>query len=92
MSTTEGNGGNGEKRLGSMIYRSVSLLINLAIMLLVGYAGLWVRNNVPSKSDFKELQIQVNSLDRSVLQMSETNRRIEDFEQRIRRLEQRPRL
>lgn len=84
----EGNGGNGEKRLGSLIYRSVHLLVNLAALGLMTYAGAWVKANVPSKDDFKELQAQVNAIDRAVLQISETNRRIEDFEQRIRKLEQ----
>lgn len=86
---TEGNGGNGENRLGSWIYRSVHMLVNVAALMLMGYAGLWLRNNVPSKEDFKELQIQVKSMDRSFLQFAETHKRIDDFEQRIRRLEQR---
>lgn len=87
---TEGNGGtNGEKRLGNWIYRSVNLLVNVAALLVMLYAGLWLKNNVPSKADFKDLQGQVNSMDRSLLQLSETHKRIEDFEQRIRKLEQR---
>lgn len=80
---------NGEKKLGAWIYRSVHLLVNIAALMLMGYAGLWMRNNVPSKADFKELQSLVNGLDRSVLKLSDTDRRIEDFEQRIRKLEQR---
>lgn len=84
----EEHSGNGEKRLGSWIYRSVHLLVNVAALMLMGYAGLWLRNNVPSKADFKELQLQVNSMDRSFLQFAETHKRIDDFEQRIRRLEQ----
>lgn len=85
----EGQNGNGEKRLGAFIYRSVHLIVNLAGLILVGYISMWMKSNFPSKTDFKELQLQVNSLDRAVLQLSETNRRIDDFEQRIRKLEQR---
>lgn len=84
----EEQGGNGEKRLGQVIYRSVNMLVNVAALGLMSYAGMWVKNNVPSKTDFKELQVQVNGIDRAVLQLSETNKRIEDFESRIRKLEQ----
>lgn len=84
----EEQGGNGEKRLGAWIMRSLNLLMNAAALLLMAYVASWVRANVPSKADFKELQVQVNSMDRSILQLSETAKRIEDFESRIRKLEQ----
>lgn len=87
-----------ERALGPWLMRSLNLLLNLAALVAWGYLGVWIQKNVPSKTDFtemqaklnadlKELQDKVNSMDRTVLQLSETNKRIEDFEQRIRLLE-----
>ena len=76
---------------GASIYR-----ISHFTMTLFATAGiLWVKVNVPSKEDFKSLQMQVNSVERTVLQIGQTDlrveqiqKRIDDFEMRIRLLEQ----
>ena len=78
---------NGEKMLGAWIYRSLNILLNLAALIVMLICGLWLKNNVPSKTDFQELQIRVDSVDRNLIHLSETTKRIEDFEQRIRILE-----
>lgn len=87
-----------KRAVGAWVLDSLNLILNAGALAAMLYGGLWLRNNVPSKQDFdamqvrlnadlKELQSRVNSMDRAVLQLSETGKRIEDFEQRIRTLE-----
>jgi len=71
-------------QIGLYVLRSVNLI--LAAICTVGV--LWIKANVPSKDDFKELHIQIRALEISVAQLSETNERMKAFDERIRRLEQ----
>jgi hypothetical protein len=87
-----------QNKPGMLLYRITNLTMNGAALALMLLGGLWLKNNFPSKDDFtemqekmksdlKDLQTRLNSVDRSVLQLGETAKRIEDFETRIRILE-----
>ncbi len=87
---TEHDLGDGkvEKAIGLYVLRSANMIFTL----IAAIGVLWIKANVPSKQDFIEFQAQVRSIEINVVQLRQTNERINDFEQRIRELEKRYRI
>ncbi len=88
------NDENGEKRVATSVGLYVLRSVNTILGLIAAAGVLWIQAYVPSKKDFRELQLQVNFVERTVLQMGQTDlrvdlvqKRIDDFENRIRELE-----
>ncbi len=76
------------KAVGLFVFRS----INTIFALVAAVGVLWIKANVPSKQDFQDFQQQVRSIELNVIQLRQTNERINDFETRIRDLERKGRL
>jgi len=79
---------NGERRIATAIGLYVLRSANVILALIAAVGVMWIKVNVPSKEDFKDLQGHLRSLELTVLQFTRTQERVEDFEARIRKLEQ----
>lgn len=82
---------NGNKQIAATIGNLVLRSLNVIFAGIAAFVALWIKANVPEKQDFRNLQAQVFTIERSVNRMADAspdvNKRIDDFEQRIRALE-----